>query len=78
MDEVRESMKSHEDALNTLNDMLEQLEGNSVDLAKTPFVLGPQLTYDCQQERFVEANAEKANRFIKCSYRDGFVMPENV
>ncbi len=78
VDEVRESMKTHEDVLNTLNDMLEQLEGNSVDLAQTPFVLGPQLTYDNQQEKFVGANAEKANKYLKCSYREGFVMPENV
>jgi len=78
VDEVRESMKTHEDALNTLKDMLEQLEGNRVDLTQTPFVLGPQLTYDCRQERFVGANAGKANKFVKCSYREGFVMSENV
>jgi hypothetical protein len=78
VDEVRESMKTHEDALDTLNDMLEQLEGNTVDLSKTPFVLGPQLTYNGQQEKFIEANAEKANKYLKCSYREGFVMPENV
>ena len=78
VDEARESMKTHEDALNTLNDMLEQLEGNSVDLTKTPLILGPQLTYDGQREQFVGDNAEKANAFLKCSYREGFVMPENV
>ncbi|MBN1362819.1 MAG: Gfo/Idh/MocA family oxidoreductase [Sedimentisphaerales bacterium] len=78
VDEVRESIKSHEDALNTLGDMLEQLEGNSVDLAKTPFVLGPQLTYDCRQEQFVGPNAEKGNKYLKYTYREGFVMPENV
>lgn len=78
LEEVRENMKGHEDALNTLNDMLEQLEGNGVDVAQTPFVLGPQLTYDCRQERFVGDNAEKGNKYIKSSYREGFVVPENV
>jgi predicted dehydrogenase len=78
VDEVRANMKSHEDALNTLKSMLEQLDGNKVDLAKEPFVLGPQLTYDRKQERFVGANAEKANKFIKCSYRKPFVIHDEV
>ena len=78
VDEVRENMKSHEDALNTLKDMLEQLDGNSVDLAKEPFVLGPALTYDRASERYVGPNAAKANRYVKCSYRNPFVVPENV
>jgi len=78
VDEVREAMKSHEDALNTLKDMLEQLDGNEVDLSKERFVLGPQLTYDRQQERFVGAGAGKANPFIKCSYREPFVVRDEV
>ena len=78
VDEVREAMKSHEDALNTLKDMLEQLDGNEVDLSKERFVLGPQLTYDRRQERFVGAGAEKANQFVKCSYREPFVVRDEV
>ncbi len=78
VDEVRESMKSHEDALNTLQSMLEQLEGNKVDLAKEKFVLGPALTYDRKTERFVGTGAEKANKYIKCSYREPFVVHENA
>jgi predicted dehydrogenase len=78
VDQVRKSVKSHEDALNTLKDMLEQLEGNSVDLAKQPFVLGPQLTYDPKQERFVGAHAEQANKYLTCSYREPFVIRDSV
>jgi len=78
VEEVRQSMKSHEDALNTLSDMLEQLDGNAIDLAKQPFILGPMLTYDRKQERFVGENAEKANKLVKCSYREPFVVPEQV
>jgi predicted dehydrogenase len=78
VDQVRENVKTHEDALNTLNDMLEQLDGNGVDLAKQPFILGPQLTYDCKQECFVGANAESANKYLTCSYREPFVVPETV
>ena len=78
VDEVRETMKSHEDAVNTLNDMLEQLEGNKVDLSKEPFVLGPELTYDRKAEKFVGPHAEKANKYVTCSYREPFVVRENV
>ncbi|MCU0918305.1 MAG: Gfo/Idh/MocA family oxidoreductase [Planctomycetes bacterium] len=78
VDQVRASMKSCADALNTLKDMLEQLEGNTVDLKKQPFVLGPALTYDRRQERFVGANAEQANRFLQCSYREPFVIRDSV
>jgi len=78
VDEVYDSMKSHQDALYTLTDMLQQLAGNGVDLAKKPFVLGPQLTYDRKNERFIGPGSEKANKYVKCSYRKPFVMPENV
>jgi len=36
------------------------------------------LTYDRKQERFVGENAEKANKLVKCSYREPFVVPEQV
>ncbi len=78
VDQVRENVKVHEDALNTLNDILEQLDGNGVDLAKQTFILGPELKYSRRRERFVGANAKKANKYLKCSYREPFVVPERV
>ncbi len=78
VDKVYDSFKSHEDALYTLTDILQQLGGNDVALAKEPFILGPVLTYDRKKERFVGENAEQANKFIKCSYREPFVVPDNV
>ena len=78
VDEVRDSMKKHEDALNTLNDMLEQLDGNGVNPAKDKFILGPALTYDRKTERFVGEGAERANKYVTCSYRAPFLMPKNL
>jgi predicted dehydrogenase len=78
VDQVRESMKSHKDALDTLSDMLEQIDGNGIDLTKEPFVLGPVLTYDRKRERFVGENSEQANKFIKRPYREPFVVPDKV
>ncbi len=78
VDEVRESMRSHEDAADTLYDMLKQLDGNDVNLTRQPFILGPMLTYDRRQERFVGESAEKANKYLTCSYREPFVIHEDV
>jgi predicted dehydrogenase len=78
VDQVRQSMKSHKDALDTLSDMLEQIDGNGVDTAKEPFILGPVLTYDRKQERFVGENAEQANKLVKCSCREPYVIPDKV
>lgn len=78
VDQVRESMRTHEDAADTLYAILKQLDGNDVDLAKKPFVLGPVLSYDRATERFTGDNAERANPYIKCSYREPFVVPDAV
>ena len=71
-------MKSHPDALYTLTDMLQQLGGSDTDLTKQPFILGPELTYDPQTERFTGSNAANANQYLKCSYRSPFVVPDSV
>ena len=52
--------------------------GNGVDLRNELFILGPQLTYDRKRERFIGPGSEKANKYVKCSYRKTFVMAENV
>lgn len=72
VEEVRESFKGHEDAVNTLGSMLPQLEFNKVNLKKTPFVLGPTLTYDNKAERFTGAHAKKANAYVRPGTRKGF------
>ena len=38
----------------------------------------PALTYDDKTKRFVGPNTDKANKYIACSYREPFVMPQNV
>lgn len=78
VERVRDSLKDSDDALNTLTDMLEQLQGNDVDLAKTPFVLGPMLTYDRSTERFVGPNADLANPYVRCPHREPFVIRDAV
>ncbi len=76
VDEVRESVKSHEDAANTLDSILTQLEGNKVDLQAKPFVLGPKLTFDAAAEQFTGDHAEEANQLVRLPCREPFVVPE--
>ena len=78
VEEARETMKVHEDALNTLNDMLEQLKGNQVDIKKTPFMVGPELVYNREKEQFVGNKSEEANRLVRVPYREGFVIKDTV
>jgi len=76
VDEVRQSMKDHEDAVNTLEDIVDQLGRCEVDIQKKPFILGPRLTYDCQAERFTGDNAAKANELVRTPCRESFIVPE--
>jgi len=63
IDQLHQNIKDHQDALNTYKDMLEQLEGNDVNLKKTPFIFGPQLTFNPKTERFTGPHAQTANPF---------------
>lgn len=47
-----------------------------VELAATPCRLGRTLTFDAESETFV--NAPDANRLLSQSYRDSFVVPEQM
>ncbi len=78
VDEVRESVKSNEDALNTLESMLVQLKGDDVDVKAKPFIAGPKLTFDVKAEKFTDADAEKANALLRREDRAPFIVPEQV
>ena len=78
IEQLKDTFKQHDDALNTLNDMLEQIQGNQVDINKTPFIVGPQLTYDRKKEQFTGPHAQKANQYLKTDCRAPFIVPEIV
>jgi len=54
----------------------EHLKANDVDLAAEQAALGPWLTWDNAQERFVGAFADQANKLCRREYREPFVVPE--
>jgi len=75
---LRENVSKHESAVNALNSVLDQLNRNSVDLEKKPFIVGPKLSYDPKKEEFVGTQAQEANAFVRYPYRKGFVVPEKI
>ena len=40
--------------------------------------MSPWLTYSNDKERFVGAHAEKANKYVKDTYRAPYLIPEKV
>jgi hypothetical protein len=54
----------------------EYLRENGVDLGATPAVLGPWVTFDPKQERFINELADQANALSQRDYRQPFVVPK--
>ncbi|HOX40058.1 MAG TPA: Gfo/Idh/MocA family oxidoreductase [Candidatus Brocadiia bacterium] len=79
-DEIRESVKYDSGGLETFERFVEHLSKNGVDIGKEKAILGPHLKFDPKTERFAGNGAldEKANAFLKDSYREPFVIPEKV
>jgi predicted dehydrogenase len=68
----------NEYAMDSFERMLEHLKVNEVDLEKEPITMGPMLTMDTQNERFVGEYSEWANMYVKRNYREPFVVPDKV
>jgi predicted dehydrogenase len=54
------------------------LRENGVDLSSTPATLGPWLSFDPDQEKFVGDFAEQANALAQREYRAPFIVPKIV
>lgn len=57
---------------------LGHFKANELDLGKLQMTVGPMLTFDREQERFVGDASTEANMFLKRNYRAPFVIPEKV
>ena len=52
--------------------------GQIIDIAKQMPVLGPKLHFNSETEKFHGEKSELANEFLKDTYREPFVIPDNV
>lgn len=80
-DEVREAIRDRgSEAIETFGRFQEHLAAGGVDFSKSQFTLGPWLEMDAQREEFVGAAdvVGRANQLLRRSYREPFVVPEQV
>jgi predicted dehydrogenase len=73
---IRESVRANAESLDAFERCREHLHANGVDLSLDQATLGPWVTLDHKQGRFVGAFAEQANALSQRAYRKPFVVPE--
>ena len=77
LDEARKilaGVKSLDDNPRTLDRVVEHLQTNGVDLAKTRLSMGPLLKFDPKSETFIDNDA--ANAMLTRQYRKPYVVPK--
>jgi hypothetical protein len=77
-EDIVERIGGNKDLAESFERFQDHLLVNGVDLKQTPRILGPWLTMDPQAERFTGEFADEANKLVRGSYRDPFVVPERV
>ncbi len=77
-EQIVERIGNNEDLAESFERFQEHLLLNGVDVKQTPRVLGPWLTMDPRTETFTGEFAEEANKLVRGSYREPFVIPEQV
>jgi predicted dehydrogenase len=73
---IRETIQSNQELSDAFERCLEYLRENDVKLDTTPAMLGPWVTFDSKQERFVNEFADQANALSQREYRQPFVVPK--
>jgi len=76
--EIREAVKGQKTLADTFDRFLAHLDANEIDLKKTPVHMGPMLTMNPEEEKFVGAFGEMANMYLSRNYRVPFVVPDKV
>jgi predicted dehydrogenase len=77
-DDIVASVKGNADLTESFERMQDHLLVNGVDVQQTPRILGPWLTMDPQAERFTGDFADEANKLVRGTYREPFIVPETV
>ncbi len=73
---IRETIQANRELSDAFERCREYLRENEVNLDTTPAVLGPWVTFDAKQERFVNEFAKGANALSQREYRKPFVVPK--
>jgi len=73
---ILETIRGNAELAEAFQRCRDYLRVNGIDLAATQAVLGPWVTLDAEQERFVGDFAQEANALSHRDYRQPFVVPE--
>ena len=73
---IRERIQANRELLDAFERCRVYLRENGVNLDTTPAVLGPWITFDSKQERFINDLADAANALSQREYRRPFVVPK--
>ena len=73
---IRATIEGNRELTDSFDRCREYLRENGVDLAATRATLGPWITFDPKEERFVRDFADAANTLSRRQYREPFVVPE--
>ena len=75
---IRETIQANGEMSDAFERCREYLRENGVDLSATPATLGPWVSFDAKQERFVGTFADQANELSQRDYRKPFVVPKII
>lgn len=73
---IRDTISGNGELADAFDRCSEALRKNGVELDATPATLGPWVTFDAKQGRFVGDFADAANELSRREYRKPFVVPE--
>ena len=75
---IYEKLNSNPFLLHSFDGFKQHLSVHGIDVAKQLPILGAQLSYNWEHEVFYGQNSEKANLYLKDTYREPFVIHEHV
>ena len=73
---IRAAIESSHELTNAFDRCRTYLRENSIDLDATRATLGPWVTWDSNEGRFVQDFADAANKLSRREYREPFVVPK--
>ncbi len=78
VEKIKEIIAGNNILKESFESCLVHLKANKVDLGREPLTIGPYLTFDRTNEKFVGEFSDMANMYIRRNYREPFVVPEQV
>lgn len=75
-DAIRAGIERSPELTDAFERCRQYLRENQVDLAATPATLGPWVSFDPKEQRFIQDFAAEANELSRRHYREPYVVPE--